>query len=305
MFTILGAGGVIANELVKELSAKRKQIRLVSRTSKQNLNASEVFSADLSDAQQTMNAVTGSEVVFLLVGLKYQLKVWAELWPRIMRNTIEACKKANAKLIFFDNVYMYGKVSGPMTEETPFNPASKKGEIRAQIAAMLLNEIRQGNITACIARCADFYGPHANHSIPNIVIFDKLAKGSKAAWPVTDSVRHSFSLTLDAAKSLMLLAESETSWNQTWHVPTASDPPTGEQFIQMVANEYGVQPKYRILTKSMVKLAGIFNSDLRDLYEMLYQYEFEYIFDSTKFENDFNYKPTAYPEGIHITAAAA
>ena len=31
-----------------------------------------------------------------------------------------------AKLIFFDNVYMYGKVNGIMTEETAFNPCSKK-----------------------------------------------------------------------------------------------------------------------------------------------------------------------------------
>jgi hypothetical protein len=45
-----------------------------------------------------------------------------------MDNAIEACKRARAKLIFFENVYMYGKVSGPMTEETPFNPCSKKGE---------------------------------------------------------------------------------------------------------------------------------------------------------------------------------
>ena len=52
-----------------------------------------------------------------------------------MSNSIEACKRAGAKLIFFDNVYMYGKAGGPMTEETPFNPCSKKGEIRAKIAS--------------------------------------------------------------------------------------------------------------------------------------------------------------------------
>jgi hypothetical protein len=87
---------------------------------------------------KTIGAVAGSTVVHLLVGLKYDVKVWRELWPRIMGNAIEACKRANAKLIFFDNVYMYGKVIGPTTEETPFNPCSKKGEIRAQIAITLL-----------------------------------------------------------------------------------------------------------------------------------------------------------------------
>jgi nucleoside-diphosphate-sugar epimerase len=131
MFTILGAGGVIGNELFKELSEKGKQIRLVSRTPDRNPKASEIIAADLSDAQQTINAVSGSEVVYLVVGLKYNLKVWTVLWPKIMRNTIEGCKRAKARLIFFDNVYMYGKVNGAMTEETPFHPTSKKGEIRA------------------------------------------------------------------------------------------------------------------------------------------------------------------------------
>jgi hypothetical protein len=83
------------------------------------------MTADVSDLTQTINAV--SAVVYLPVGLKYDLKAWQALWPRIMDNTIEACKRARAKLIFFDNVYMYGKVSGPMTEETPFNPCAQEG----------------------------------------------------------------------------------------------------------------------------------------------------------------------------------
>jgi hypothetical protein len=95
-------------------------------------------------------------VVNLLVGLKYDVKVWRELWPRVIYNSIEACKRAKAKLIFFDNVYMYGKVTGRMTEETPFNPCSKKGEIRAQIATTLLNEFKTGNLQGLIVRSADF-----------------------------------------------------------------------------------------------------------------------------------------------------
>jgi len=84
--------------------------------------------ADLSDLSQIVQAVSGSTVVHLLAGLKYDYREWVALWPRIMANTIEACKRAKAKLVFFDNVYMYGRVDGPMTEETPFRPCSKKGE---------------------------------------------------------------------------------------------------------------------------------------------------------------------------------
>src|SRR3981081_620303 len=189
MVTILGAGGAIGSELVKELTARNEPIRLVSRNPKLVPGAAEAVAADLSNLDDTVRAVSGSRVAFLLVGLKYDITVWRSLWPRIMRNAIEATKRANARLIFFDNVYMYGKVEGVMTEQTPCDPYSKKGEIRAQIATMLLNEIKAGNLTALIARSADFYGPRVRTAIPNILVFDRFAKGAKAMWLANDSVK--------------------------------------------------------------------------------------------------------------------
>src|SRR4030088_348564 len=304
MVTILGAGGAIGSELVKELIARNEPVRLVSRNPKPVPGAAEVVAADLSNLDDTVKAGTGSKVAFLLVGLKYDIKVWQALWPRIMRNAIEAAKRANAKLVFFDNVYMYGKVDGPMTEETPFRPCSKKGEIRAAIATMLLNEMKAGNLMALIARSADFYGPGARTGIPNVLVFDKLAKGAKASWLVNDSVKHSFTFTPDAARSLVLLADNESAWNQTWHVPTAPDPPTGKQFIELASKEFGTKTKYRVLTRPMLWLAGWFDTTVRESYEMLYQYESEYIFDSTKFTKAFRFQPTSYAEGVRRTAQA-
>src|SRR6266404_9424729 len=115
MVTILGAGGAIGSELVKEFTARNEPIRLVSRNPKLVPGAAEAVAADLSNLDDTLKAVSGSSVAFLVAGLKYDVKVWRELWPRIMRNTIEAAKRARARLVFFDNVYMYGKVEGVMT----------------------------------------------------------------------------------------------------------------------------------------------------------------------------------------------
>lgn len=304
MHTILGAGGAIGTELVKGLAQMGRRVRLVGRNPKLVEGASEIISADISNLDQTIAAVSGSSVVHLLVGLKYDVKVWRELWPRIMNNAIEACKRTKAKLIFFDNVYAYGKVHGQMTEETPFNPCSKKGEIRAQIATTLVNEIKAGHLNALIARSADFYGPNARTSVLNILVFDKFAKGTTAFWLVNDSVPHSFTFTPDAAKSLVLLAGAETAWNQTWHVPTASNPPTGKEIIPMVAKAFGIEPKYRILRRPMIKIAGLFAPDIRESYEMLYQSDAEYLFDSTKFSKAFNLEPASYSEGIKHTATA-
>jgi nucleoside-diphosphate-sugar epimerase len=304
MHTILGAGGAVGTELVKALADRRRRVRLVGRNPKLIEGADEVVSADLADLTKTVGAVAGSSVVYLLVGLKYDLKVWRELWPRIMSNAIEACKRANAKLIFFDNVYMYGKVNGRMTEETPFSPCSAKGEIRAQIATTLLDEIKTGNLTAIIARSADFYGPHVTTGVPNILVFDKLAQGATASWLVNDSVPHSYTFTPDAAKSLALLADAETAWKQTWHVPTAPNPLTGKAFVQLAAKALGVAPKYRVLGRPLIRIAGWFDADIRESYEMLYQSESEYLFDSTKFTRAFGFTPTSYVEGIRTTAAA-
>ncbi len=222
-----------------------------------------------------------------------------------MRNAIEAAKRANARLVFFDNVYMYGKVDGSMTEETPFRPCSKKGEIRAEIATMLLDEMKAGNLTALIARAADFYGPGARTAVTNMLVFDKLAKGQKPVWLANDSVKHSFTFTPDAGRSLVQLMDSDSSWNQTWHVPTAPEPPTGKEFIALAAKEFGATPKHRVLTRPMLKMAGWFDKTVRESYEMLYQSEFEYVFDSSKFAAAFRCQPTSYAEGIRRTAEAS
>jgi nucleoside-diphosphate-sugar epimerase len=298
MHTILGAGGAIGVELVRALAKKGSRIRLVSRKPQANTLAHQVVPADLADLNQTIRAIAGSQVAYLLVGLKYDLRVWQELWPRIMNNVIEACKRGNAKLIFFDNVYAYGRVVGPMTEQTPFNPCSRKGEIRARIATTLSNEIAKGDLIALCARSADFYGPRVRTSIANRLVLDKFAERATASWLLNDAVRHSWTFTPDAGQSLALLAESDSAWGQTWHVPTAPNPPTGRQFIEIAAKAFGVEPKYRVLTRPLMKVAGLFNADIRESYEMLYQYDSDYLFDSTKFSMAFHFTPAGYEMGI-------
>jgi NAD dependent epimerase/dehydratase family. len=304
MISILGAGGVIGNEVVKLLSVQKQRFRLVARHAHRVPSARETISADLTDKDQAIRAVAGSSIVYLLAGLKYDHKLWAEMWPRIMANTIEACKRSRAKLVFFDNVYMYGRVNGAMTEETPFNPCSKKGEVRAKIAIALIDEWKAGALTAMIARAADFYGPETPNGLPNVLVFGPFAKDQKASWLANDSVPHSYTYTQDAARSLVALTKTESAWNQTWHVATAPNPPTGKEFIAMAAKEFGVAPRYRVLSRPMVRLMGWFNPLVGEVYEMLYQNDSPYLFDSSKFERAFSFSSTPYAEGIRSTAAS-
>jgi nucleoside-diphosphate-sugar epimerase len=299
--TILGAGGSIGNALTHELLKTNEDIRLVSR-SNFSCPGTESFQADLTSYEETLKSVKDSDIVYLCAGLPYDSKVWTEKWPIVMQNSINACKSVNAKLIFFDNVYMYGRVEGKMTETTPFNPCSRKGEIRAKIAMDLENEINNKNINAIIARSADLYGPYSSKtSVPYILVFDKLLYGKKAQWMIDINKLHSFTYTIDAAKGMVLLSGRDECFNQTWHLPTCNPPVDGEAFIELVANELGVAPDYTVLKKWMVKMIGFFNKTVFESFEMLYQSEFDYYFDSTKFNNYFNFNPKLYSAGIYET----
>ena len=149
MQTILGAGGAIGTGLAKELTAFTKKIRLVSRNPKKVNDTDELFACDLTDEAKVLEAVEGSEIVYLTAGFPYKLKTWKEAWPLVMQNTINACKAHNSKLVFIDNIYMYdpSKLSF-MTEDTPIDPSSKKGKVRAQTAGMLMDEVKAGNFQA-------------------------------------------------------------------------------------------------------------------------------------------------------------
>ena len=299
--TILGAGGSIGNALAFKLLDKKEDVRLVSRR-KYSIFGAESVRADLTSYTETLESLKGTDVAYLCVGLPYDITVWKETWPKIMKNTIDACKEVGAKLIFFDNVYMYGKVDGKMTESTPYNPCSKKGEVRVEIASMLQNEIDHKNLDAIIARAADLYGPYITFSsVPYLMVFSRYLDHKRAQWLVNSGLSHSYTYTLDCANGLYLLANCNEAFNQVWHLPTYSPAIDGKSFIKIAAKETGVAPKYNVLPKFAVILTGILNKSVNETVEMLYQNDSPYIFDSSKFNNYFNYTPKSYNEGIKET----
>jgi nucleoside-diphosphate-sugar epimerase len=218
-----------------------------------------------------------------------------------MRNVIDACKEHNARLVFFDNVYMYGKVNGWMTEETPMNPCSKKGEIRARIADMLLGEMRAGNVQALIARSADFYGPETPNSFFNEMVLKNLAKGKKAQLLVSATKRHSMTYTRDAGKATAILGRTPEAFQQIWHLPTDKNALTSEELTRIAAEAFGVKNQYTVLSRTMLRFIGLFNGVVKESVEMLYQNEDDYLFDSSKFDNAFGVQPTSYADGIRET----
>ena len=300
MQTILGSTGIIGKSLAKELPKYTKQIRLVSRDPKKVNQTDELHKADLLDAGQVLNAVKGSDVVYLTVGLQYDIKVWQRDWPVIMKNVIDACKATGSRLVFFDNVYAYGRVNGWMTEETPYKPVSKKGEVRKHIAEMLMKETRSGELKAIIARAADFYGA-GTLAFVTAMVFERFQKGKSAQWLISDRFKHSFTYAKDAAVGTAMLGNTDSAYNQVWHLPTDKNVLTGKEFIELTAKEFGVKPGDMNVPKWMLQVLGLFSSIMKESVEMTYQNDSEYLFSSAKFEKEFNFKPTPYIEGIKET----
>lgn len=299
MQTILGSGGAIGIELTKALTDYTGEIRLVSRHPQKVNETDKLVAADLTNPSDVIRAVEGSSVAYLTVGLPYNLTTWKKQWPVVMRNVINACETHRTKLVFFDNIYCYDKdhLNG-MTEETPVNPPSEKGKVRTHLINMLFDAIGNGKVKALIARSADFYGPSTNASLLTETVFKPLAAGKKANWVGNPETRHSFTYTPDAAKATALLGNTDDAYGQVWHLPTITNPPTGLEWIDAIAKELNKAPDFRIVSRSMVRFMGLFNRPMKEIVEMYYQLDRDYVFDSSKFQRRFAIEPTRVPDAI-------
>lgn len=196
-------------------------------------------------------------------------------------------------------MYAYAPDEIPhMTEDSRIAPQIRKGKLRAQLLQMISDSIVKNGLTELIARSADFYGPNVKTGFLNTSVFDKFKKNQKAFWQSDATKIHSFTYTPDAAKAIAILGNTPDAFNQSWHLPTSSEKWTGVNFINHIAQQMKVKPRYFILSKTMIALIGIFSSLVKELKEMQYQNDQDYFFDSSKFDNRFSFTPTSYSEGI-------
>ncbi|MGE5421110.1 MAG: NAD-dependent epimerase/dehydratase family protein [Chloroflexota bacterium] len=302
MQTIIGSGGAIGVPLAKELNHYTGKVRLVSRNPVRVNDSDELFPLDVTDYDRLNDAIAGSEVVYVTIGFKYDLKVWQDVWPAFMRAVIDSCVRNKSKLVFFDNVYMYGKQVIPfMTEESVINPPSRKGEVRKTIHENIMNEINNGKLEALIARSADFYGPFLRGSMLGEMVISNLLKNkAPMAFGNIDKI-HTYTFTPDAGKAVAVLGNTPDAFGQVWHLPTTKDRLTNRQWITLIAGELNKKSKIRVVPEWVVRAMGVFIPLMREFPEMMYQYESDYIFDSSKFERRFNIKATSPSAGVKMT----
>ena len=180
MHTILGANGIIGEELAKELRANyTSEIKLVGRNPKKVHPDDLLYKADLFNIEDVNKALGDTEIAYLTVGLPYTSEVWLRDWLRIMENVIEGCNKQNCKLVYFDNTYAYSQNATIQKEGTPMLSSGKKGRGKKLAAELLLKAIEEKEIEALICRAPEFYGPGKTKGFTNALVFENLRKGKK------------------------------------------------------------------------------------------------------------------------------
>lgn len=303
MQTILGSGGSIGTDLAKALQQYTDKIKLVSRNPVKVNDTDILQSADLTDSKSLEKAVEGSSICYVTIGFEYNLKVWQQQWLSFIKNTVDACIKYNSKLVFFDNVYAIGKDNiKHITENSAISPSSKKGEIRAEVDRFIIEQIEKGNPEIIIARAPDFFGPEKKkNSLMMNLIYDNLIKGKTAQWFGNADVIHSMGFTPDLAKGTALLGNSPDAYNQIWNLPVDKNALTGREWVKLFADELKTSDKVKVIPKMIIKLLGIFVPVLREMPEMIYQFENQFYFDSSKFISRFNFEPTKNKEAVRIT----
>lgn len=302
---VLGAGPV-GRALVKVLLEQGRAVRMVTRSGRADVPGGvEVVAADVSRIEDAAGACEGAGIVYGCVGMTYES--WPELWPALMEGMLAGAEAAGARLIFMDNLYMYGpqKNGALLSEDLPLTSYGKKPATRARITRMWQEAHRAGRVQVAAVRASDFYGPGVHNAALGDFTFGKIAAGKSAQVVGQIDHLHSFTYVPDIARALVSVGEADdTAMGQAWHVPNAEDR-TVRELLELFHREIGAKGKklkIQVAGPVMLAIAGLFNGNLREMKEMLYQWVRPYRVDHVKFARAFWSDATPFEEGIKATA---
>jgi nucleoside-diphosphate-sugar epimerase len=302
LHVVLGATGGAGGALVSELAGGGHRVRAVSRKPAADLpEGVEQLAADAADPAQTRTACAGATVVYHCVQPPYER--WAAEFPSLTQSIADAAAAAGARLVYADNLYAYGPVDGPLTEDLPAQPTTNKGRVRALMAERLLAAHRSGTLQVAIARSSDYYGPGGANSAVGDILFGAAAKGKPARWLGRMDLPHSLNYLPDVAKALIILGARPEALGEVWHLP-AAEPVTGRGFVELIAAALGRPVKATATSRLALRLAGLVDPRARESAEMLYQWEHPFVLDASKFQRAFGpLEPTPHHQAVATTVA--
>lgn len=297
-YHVIFGTGPLGLAIMEQLLQQNKKILMVNTRGEADIPSYvEVIKGDATNLSSVLDICKDRHVsvIYHCIGLPYQK--WDKLYPSMMENIILAGIHSGAKIVYGDNLYAYGPHHEPLHEHLSYLPVGAKTRTRADVATKLMNAHRTGKVKATIGRATDFYGPHVRYAILGERVFKNLLEGRPVEMLGNPDAVHAHIFIDDFARGLVTLADSEKAFGEIWHIPNAPAT-TNRELVTKIANRIGVTPKYRVAGKLIVNIAGIFNDEMKEFRELMYQHVDDFIVDSTKFQNTFPFTVTPHEEAI-------
>jgi nucleoside-diphosphate-sugar epimerase len=289
MHVIVGAGPV-GSTTAKLLADDGERVRVVTRSGSGPRHANvELVAADASDGLRMKELTTGATVLYNCANPPYDR--WPTDWPPIADSLLAAAEASDAVLVTVGNLYGYGRVSAPITEDTPLAPAGPKGRTRAAMWQQALAAHKAGRVRATEVRPSDFIG-HGSGGLFEKRLQPAILAGKTVRPPVPVDVPRTFTYTGDVARLLVVLGRDERAWGRPWHVP--SPPPiTLREMSDLCAAHAGMpSPKLRPIPDLMVRLAARFDPLVREFLEVRHSFLSPWIVDSSRATATFGLHPS-------------
>ncbi|MEV6982972.1 NAD-dependent epimerase/dehydratase family protein [Sphaerisporangium sp. NPDC051017] len=299
---IVGAGQ-IGSQLAELLAGKGHEVVVVTRSgSGPAVPRVSRVKADARDAARLTRVAAGADALYNCANPPYHR--WPQDWPPIANALLAAAEASGAVLAIMGNLYGYGPVDRPMTEDLPLASAGTKGRVRARMWADALAAHKAGRLRATELRGSDFFGPGmTDQSIFGDRFLAPVLAGRTARIPADPDQPHSLTYLPDVARALATAATDERAWGRPWHVPT-SPALTIRQMAERVAALGGApSPRVAAVPHWMMRAAGLFSPLLRELEETRYQFVRPFVVDSSAFETTFGVPPTPMDEALKETIA--
>ena len=301
--SVLGAKGGIGAAITAELAARGHAVRAVSRRGDtEPATGVERVAADLAVLDDALRATAGSEVVVMAAQVPYAR--WAAELPALVECALAGAAAAGARLVMCDNLYAHGAPGTPISEATPERPGTRKGTLRAALGQRLLRAHHEGRLGVTLGRFSDYYGPGGTNSAVYALGIDPALAGKPLRALIDADQPHAFHYLPDAARGFAELVERPEADGRAWILP-AAEPVTQRELLALVADAAGVPAKVRTLPPWMLRVGGLRDPNVRELRELVEQWDRPYTIDASAFTEAFGpFEPTPHPDAVARTVAA-
>ena len=259
---IIGYGPVGA-ETAGQLHARGARLRIAQRKRPADLPAGVGFTAcDATERASLRAAAEGAGQIVLAIGLPYSGPLWRDTWPKVVENVVEAAAATGARVVFVDNLYMYGPQTAPLTETLPLSDLPLKPAARSAATRIWQAASAAGRVRFAALRGPDFYGPGVRLSVLGDTGIGALARGRAALWINDADIPHDIAYVPDYARAVVSLLDApDDAFGQAWHVPCAPTRPPRE-LLAMAAQSLGAPLKLRNMPFWALRALSVFTPEL-------------------------------------------